>query len=83
MWGTSSSTTEHHLEQGKQSLASGQFADALHHYSKAISESSKYTVMLDKRCCRGKKSEKGIAESGFDPPTFGLWAQHAPAAPLC
>ena len=39
VWGTSS-TTEHHLQQGKQSLASGQFADALHHYSKAISESS-------------------------------------------
>ena len=27
--------------------------------------------------------KKVIAEGGFDPPTFGLWAQHAPAAPLC
>ena len=24
-----------------------------------------------------------IAEEGFDPPTSGLWAQHASAAPLC
>ena len=24
-----------------------------------------------------------IAEDGFDPSTSGLWAQHAPAAPLC
>ena len=33
-----------------------------------------------RRCRQGKKV---IAEGGFDPPTFGLWAQHAPAAPLC
>ena len=25
----------------------------------------------------------GIAENGFDPLTFGLWAQRASAAPLC
>ena len=24
-----------------------------------------------------------VAEGGFDPPTSGLWAQHASAAPLC
>ena len=24
-----------------------------------------------------------IAESRFDPPTSGLWAQHASSAPLC
>ena len=24
-----------------------------------------------------------LAESGFDPPTAGLWAQHASSAPLC
>lgn len=24
-----------------------------------------------------------LAENGFDPLTSGLWAQHAPAAPLC
>ena len=24
-----------------------------------------------------------IAESGFDPPTSGLWAQHASSTPLC
>ena len=24
-----------------------------------------------------------FAESGFDPPTSGLWAQHASSAPLC
>ena len=24
-----------------------------------------------------------IAESGFDPPKSGLWAQHASSAPLC
>ena len=26
--------------------------------------------------------EIDIAEEGFDPSTFGLWAQHASAAPL-
>ena len=26
---------------------------------------------------------KAIAEDGFDPSTSGLWAQHAPTAPLC
>ena len=33
----------------------------------------------------GSKSQAGgnIAEDGFDPSTSGLWAQHAPAAPLC
>ena len=30
-----------------------------------------------------KKIKKRIAEDGFDPSTSGLWAQHAPAAPLC
>ncbi len=30
-----------------------------------------------------RKGEKKVAERGFDPPTFGLWAQRAPAAPLC
>ena len=24
-----------------------------------------------------------IAEGGFDPPTYGLWAQHASSTPLC
>ena len=24
-----------------------------------------------------------IAESGFDLPTYGLWAQHASSTPLC
>ena len=24
-----------------------------------------------------------VAEGGFDPPTSGLWAQHASSAPLC
>ena len=24
-----------------------------------------------------------LAESGFDPPTSGLWAQHASSAALC
>ena len=24
-----------------------------------------------------------IAESGFDPRTSGLWAQHTPSVPLC
>ena len=28
-------------------------------------------------------SEKILAESSFDLPTSGLWAQHAPTAPLC
>ena len=30
-----------------------------------------------------KEKEKAIAEDGFDPSTSGLWAQHAPTAPLC
>ena len=30
-----------------------------------------------------KLSEKVLAESSFDLPTSGLWAQHAPTAPLC
>ena len=29
------------------------------------------------------KKKKKIAEDGFDPSTSGLWAQHAPTAPLC
>ena len=29
------------------------------------------------------QNEAFIAESGFDPPTSGLWAQHASSAPLC
>ena len=29
------------------------------------------------------ESEKKLAEDGFDPSTSGLWAQHAPTAPLC
>ena len=24
-----------------------------------------------------------LARGGFDPPTFGLWAQHAASAPSC
>ena len=27
--------------------------------------------------------KKNLAENGFDPPTSGLWAQHASTAPLC
>ena len=30
-----------------------------------------------------KKREEKVAEDGFDPSTSGLWAQHAPTAPLC
>ena len=26
---------------------------------------------------------RDVAEGGFDPPTSGLWAQHASSAPLC
>ena len=33
-----------------------------------------------KKTVRGKEK---IAEDGFDPSTSGLWAQHAPTAPLC
>ena len=31
----------------------------------------------------GIEKKKKIAEDGFDPSTSGLWAQHAPTAPLC
>ena len=31
----------------------------------------------------GKFKKLYVAESGFDPPTSGLWAQHASSAPLC
>ena len=30
-----------------------------------------------------KNLKAKIAERGFDPRTSGLWAQHAPTAPLC
>ena len=77
MSASAKSDVDKHLELGKQSLADGQLLDALHHYSKAIGESKKNAK-------KGKRgSEKFVAEGGFDPPTFGLWAQHAPAAPLC
>ena len=36
-----------------------------------------------KRWQISKKEKKELAESGFDPPTSGLWAQHASTAPLC
>uniref|UniRef100_A0A8R1XZX5 Uncharacterized protein n=1 Tax=Onchocerca volvulus TaxID=6282 RepID=A0A8R1XZX5_ONCVO len=29
------------------------------------------------------KRHKNLAASGFDPPTSGLWAQHASTAPRC
>ena len=29
------------------------------------------------------QNQEFISESGFDPATSGLWAQHAPSAPLC
>ena len=32
---------------------------------------------------KNKKRKKNLAGDGFDPSTFGLWAQHAPAAPPC
>jgi hypothetical protein len=32
---------------------------------------------------RYRKRIKDIAASGFDPPTSGLWAQHASTAPRC
>ena len=31
----------------------------------------------------GKNKKLYVAEGGFDPPTSGLWAQHASSAPLC
>lgn len=31
----------------------------------------------------GEEKQANLAEDGFDPSTSGLWAQHAPAAPLC
>ena len=30
-----------------------------------------------------QRKKDRLAEDGFDPSTSGLWAQHAPAAPLC
>ena len=29
------------------------------------------------------QNQSFIAENGFDPPTYGLWAQHASSVPLC
>ena len=40
-----------------------------------------YTKSLRK--LKKKKRKKKVAEDGFDPSTSGLWAQHAPTAPLC
>ena len=46
-------------------------------------------ISLEEKANRKKKKDlqgekkKLIAEDGFDPSTSGLWAQHAPTAPLC
>ena len=42
----------------------------------ALLEWGKYTLKKEEK-------KKKIAEDGFDPSTSGLWAQHAPTAPLC
>ena len=52
-----------------------------------VSLTSKSDEMY-RHCKMGKNlffgsKERHIAEEGFDPPTSGLWAQHASAAPLC
>ena len=39
--------------------------------------------LLCASCLEKKKKKKVVAEDGFDPSTSGLWAQHAPTAPLC
>ena len=36
-----------------------------------------------KFCVGINQKRKKLAEDGFDPSTSGLWAQHAPTAPLC
>ena len=44
-----------------------------------------WSVLLHFMVCTIKNislDEIDIAEEGFDPSTFGLWAQHASAAPL-
>ena len=41
------------------------------------------TVEGRKKITRKEKKKKVLAEDGFDPSTSGLWAQHAPTAPLC
>ena len=46
-------------------------------------ESRKTAKSQSKQTCVKTKKVKRIAESGFDPPTSGLWAQHASTAPLC
>ena len=43
--------------------------------------SHKYTCMMTSIDSMEKIFD--IAEGGFDPPTSGLWAQHASSAPLC
>ncbi len=42
-----------------------------------------YIYTLSPQFKEKKKNTAAIAEDGFDPSTSGLWAQHAPTAPLC
>ena len=63
------------------------------HGEKRIGEETQNTKLVvnlrkKKTKMKKKKEEKKskkmcLAEDGFDPSTSGLWAQHAPAAPLC
>ena len=43
----------------------------------------KISIYMYKKKEKKEKNENSIAEDGFDPSTSGLWAQHAPTAPLC
>ena len=41
------------------------------------------SVTLSQHWCSDCYPVTLVAEDGYDPSTSGLWAQHAPAAPLC
>ena len=44
----------------------------------------KHKISVDREVaqnCKSETSKKNIAAIGFDPMTFGLWAQHASTAP--
>ena len=40
-------------------------------------------IFLQKQLFSLSVQDVYVAEGGFDPPTSGLWAQHASSAPLC
>ena len=73
---------EKHSPTGNRTLVSRVTGGDTHHYTiedcKLISRKSSEHIIRTYI-----KKNLYVAEGGFDPPTSGLWAQHASSAPLC